>query len=71
LIMQNKQNDKNASQWWYILLIIPFIAMLWPSSYSTAEPKLVGMPFFYWYQLLWVIISAVLTAVVYFATKRK
>ncbi|MFD0695241.1 DUF3311 domain-containing protein [Paenibacillus sp. GCM10027628] len=69
--MQNKQNDKNASQWWYILLIIPFIAMLWPSSYSTAEPKLAGMPFFYWYQLLWVIISAVLTAVVYFATKRK
>ncbi|MFD0695727.1 DUF3311 domain-containing protein [Paenibacillus sp. GCM10027628] len=69
--MQNKQNEKKASQWWYILLIIPFIAMLWPSSYSTAEPALAGMPFFYWYQMLWVIISAVLTAVVYFATKRK
>jgi len=69
--MQNKQNEKKASQRWYILLIIPFIAMLWPSSYSIAEPTLAGMPFFYWYQMLWVVISAVLTAVVYFATKRK
>ena len=28
-----------------------------------------GMPFIYWYQLLWVIIGAVLTAIVYFATE--
>ena len=27
------------------------------------------MPFFYWYQLLWVIIGAILTAIVYFATE--
>jgi hypothetical protein len=27
-----------------------------------------GIPFFYWYQLLWVIIGAVFTAIVYFAT---
>jgi hypothetical protein len=29
-----------------------------------------GLPFFYWYQLLWVIVSAVITAVVYLATRR-
>jgi hypothetical protein len=28
-----------------------------------------GIPFFYWYQMLWVLISAVFTAVVYFATR--
>jgi hypothetical protein len=28
-----------------------------------------GIPFFYWYQLLCVIIGAVLTAIVYFATE--
>jgi hypothetical protein len=33
------------------------------------EPSWIGMPFFYWYQLLWVIIGAVLTAIVYFATE--
>jgi hypothetical protein len=27
-----------------------------------------GIPFFYWFQLFWVIVSAVLTAIVYFAT---
>jgi hypothetical protein len=27
------------------------------------------LPFFYWYQLLWIIIGAVLTAIVYFATE--
>ncbi|HLN36572.1 MAG TPA: DUF3311 domain-containing protein, partial [Xanthobacteraceae bacterium] len=25
--------------------------------------------FFYWYQMLWVVIAAVLTAIVYFATE--
>jgi hypothetical protein len=27
-----------------------------------------GLPFFYWYQLLWVIISGLITAVIYIAT---
>jgi hypothetical protein len=29
-----------------------------------------GVPFFYWYQLLWVLISAVITAVIYLATEK-
>ena len=33
------------------------------------QPQWHGIPFFYWYQLLWVIIAAVLTAVVYLATE--
>jgi hypothetical protein len=28
------------------------------------------MPFFYWYQLLWVLISAVITGFVYLVTQR-
>jgi hypothetical protein len=55
--------------WWYILFVIQFVAVLWPPFYNKAEPTLIGMPFFYWYQLLWVIIGAVLTAIVYFATR--
>ncbi|TVY07820.1 DUF3311 domain-containing protein [Paenibacillus cremeus] len=69
--MPNPSTEKKAGRGWYLLLILPFLAMLWPASYSTAEPTLIGMPFFYWYQMLWVIISALLTVVVYFATKRK
>jgi hypothetical protein len=30
-----------------------------------------GIPFFYWYQLLWVLITAALTAFVYFMTERR
>ena len=43
--------------------------LLWPPFYNKIEPSWIGMPFFYWYQLLWVIIGAVLTAIVYFATE--
>jgi len=41
---------------------------LWPPFYNKFEPTLFGIPFFYWFQLLWVLVSALLTAVVYFAT---
>jgi hypothetical protein len=55
--------------WWYLLFVIQFVAVLWPPFYNRAEPALAGMPFFYWYQLGWVIVGAVLTAIVYFATR--
>ena len=53
-------------RWLYLLLIIPFIATLWVPFYAGTSPALAGIPYFYWYQFLWVIITAVLTAVVYF-----
>jgi hypothetical protein len=55
--------------WWYLLFLIQFIAVLWPPLYNRVEPSLSGIPFFYWYQLLWVILGAVLTATVHFATE--
>jgi hypothetical protein len=48
-----------------LLLILPFIAMLWVPFYNSAEPMLYGVPFFYWYQLLWIILGAVIIGVVY------
>ena len=60
---------RSNRQGWYILLLIPFIAILWVPSYASASPDLAGIPFFYWYQFLWVLISAVLTAAVYFVTR--
>ena len=35
---------------------------------ASVEPRIAGVPFFYWYQFLWVAIGAALTAVVYFVT---
>jgi hypothetical protein len=51
--------------WARLLLAAPFVAMLWVSSYDSAEPMVAGIPFFYWYQLSWILISAVLIAFVY------
>ena len=62
--------DGSRGHWgWYLLLLVPFIAILWVPFYAGAEPAFAGIPYFYWYQFLWIFISAVLTAIVYFATR--
>jgi hypothetical protein len=55
--------------WWYLLFVVECVAVLWPPFYNSVEPRWHGIPFFYWYQLLWVVIGAGLTAIVYFATE--
>ncbi len=61
--------EPRKARWWYVLLLVPFIAILWVPFYSGGEPIIAGFPYFYWYQFLWILISAVLTALVYFATR--
>jgi membrane protein implicated in regulation of membrane protease activity len=48
-----------------LCLVAPFVAMLWVGSYAKTDPEFAGIPFFYWYQMLWVLISTVLTMVAY------
>ncbi|MCF3133550.1 DUF3311 domain-containing protein [Streptomyces olivochromogenes] len=48
-----------------VCLIAPFVAMLWVGSYSKTDPAFIGIPFFYWYQMLWVPASTVLTVIAY------
>jgi Protein of unknown function (DUF3311) len=67
--MNIRQSKERWWSWWYLLLLVQFVAVLCPPFYNAAEPYWAGVPFFYWYQLLWVIIGAVLTAIVYFATE--
>ena len=70
LDMSSSSQQRHWS-WWYLLFIAEFVGVLWPPFYNSVEPKWHGIPFFYWYQLLWVIIGAVLTAIVYFATEAR
>ena len=44
-----------------VLLAIPIVALCWVSTYAKEDPKLGGIPFFFWYQFLWVFITAGLT----------
>jgi hypothetical protein len=50
---------------WYLLLLLPFAGLLYPPLYAKDAPELWGFPFFYWYQFLWVPITAGLTWFVY------
>jgi hypothetical protein len=51
--------------WPRALLAIPFIAVLWVPPYNRIEPALGGVPFFYWYQLAWILIGAAIVLLVY------
>ena len=48
-----------------IILILPYVALLWIPFYNDVKPALFGFPFFYWYQLLWVPLTSVILFVAY------
>jgi len=62
-LMQTRPVRKSRT-WLLLLLLIPFI-VLWPPLYNFKTPDFIGIPFFYWFQLLWIIITAILMAIVY------
>jgi uncharacterized protein DUF3311 len=51
--------------WPRLLFLLPFVAMMWVPSYNRIEPELGGIPFFYWYQLGWILLGAVIVALVH------
>jgi len=51
--------------WARLMLLVPFVAVLWVPFYNSIEPAWAGVPFFYWYQLLWIVLSAAIIAIVY------
>jgi uncharacterized protein DUF3311 len=53
-----------------VLLLIPLVALALVPTYSSETPKLWGFPFFYWYQLLWVIITPIFTWAAYVLISR-
>jgi len=48
-----------------VLLAVSVVVPLLVSTYAKDEPRLWGFPFFYWYQLMWVFISAALVSISY------
>ena len=48
----------------WVLLLLPFVGLLWLPFYNFAEPSLFGFPF-YWYQFAWVPITSLLIWLVY------
>lgn len=52
-----------------LLLLLPLVAVLVPEFYNFAHPSIGGMPFFYWWQLLWIAGVAACTGIVYLLTR--
>jgi len=57
---------RHGLQW---LLAIPIIPPLLVPLYNRLDPRLFGIPFFYWYQLASVLLAIFVIALVYVLTK--
>ena len=61
------RSDRHPLNW---LLVLPLLATLIPPIYNRVEPELLGIPFFYWYQLAAISIGVLSTLVVYRISRR-
>jgi hypothetical protein len=48
-----------------LLLLAAMVALLWVPSYAHISPTLWGIPFFYWYSILWLLINAICQVAAY------
>jgi hypothetical protein len=53
---------------WNLLLLVPFLMLVTP-WYNTDEPRLFGLPFFYWAQFAFVPVGVVCVALVHMMTR--
>jgi hypothetical protein len=60
-----RSRARKSSTPWNLLLLVPFAALLWVPLYNRIEPTLWGIPFFYWYQFLWVPLTSAVILWVY------
>jgi len=49
----------------YALFLLITIVTLWVPAYNRMEPAVFGIPFFYWFQLAWIVATAAATLVAY------
>lgn len=59
-----------ALRWsnWNLLLLVPLLTLATP-LFNRDEPRLFGMPLFYWFQFAFVPIGVICVAVVYVKTR--
>jgi hypothetical protein len=64
MMRRGRSSSLGETRMW-VLLLVPFVGLLWVPFYNFQEPALFGFPFFYWYQLAWVPITSFLIWLVY------
>jgi len=69
--MASKGKARRAWRYWpRLLLVIPFLLVVWVPFYNRIDPQLAGIPFFYWYQLLAILLGAAVVMTVYLLEMR-
>ena len=68
---QHRAPRKHTGTWIVIavLLAAAVISTLWVPFYNHLTPTLGDFPFFYWYQLMWVPIVAIVAAIAYLLSR--
>ncbi|GGO10302.1 hypothetical protein GCM10010116_20690 [Microbispora rosea subsp. aerata] len=59
--------DRSPLNW---LLLLPIVIPLIPPLFNSDEPRLFGIPLFYWLQLAFIVLGVASTTIVYRATRR-
>ena len=54
----------------YWLLVLPTVAPLAVPLYNRVDPQLLGVPFFFWYQLACAVLATVVISIVYLGVRR-
>ena len=49
----------------YAMFLVVAVGALWVPLYNRVEPSWHGIPFFYWFQLAWILVTAAATAIAY------
>jgi uncharacterized membrane protein len=48
-----------------LLFLVIVVVTLWVPLYNRVDPVVFGIPFFYWFQVSWIVVTAVVTVVAY------
>lgn len=51
-------------KYWNFLLLLPFLALGYPPLYNKMDPIILGFPFFYWYQFIWIPLTSLIIWIV-------
>ena len=49
----------------YAAFLVIVVVTLWVPLYNRVEPSWHGIPFFYWFQIAWIVVTAIVTVVAY------
>jgi hypothetical protein len=63
--MSKFSKEHKPNMWWIILLLAPFVGLLWGLFLNRVGLDLPSIASFSWHQFLWVAITALITGAVY------